>query len=235
MAGSSSHTKGALSALKYVASATADTSAMGTIGGSRARFGRCRPGLAIRKSVVQAFRPAGKRTCAVNYLRELSYKTGLVDTFSPDNRLFVLARQGRRPPTALVAIAVAFVVTMVGVLPGQIPGRIILFTPGGVPRFSAELQPVIWPIVMNVSTFLTMMVGIGLWVRFASKRPFRTLGWERSSDVLPRATRGMGISVVMVAIVCGLSIAGGASFSPGLTEKIGVAAAGIRFLSLLSY
>jgi membrane protease YdiL (CAAX protease family) len=159
----------------------------------------------------------------------------LASTFSPDNRLFVLARQGRRPPSALVAIGVVFVVTLFGLIPGQIPARMILFTPGGVPRFPAELQPVIWPILMNVSMFLTMIVGIGLWVRYAGKRPFRTLGWERSSASVPHAVRGTGVSLLMVGVIVGLSVRGGASFSPGLMPRIGVAAVGLRFLSLLSF
>jgi hypothetical protein len=159
----------------------------------------------------------------------------LADLFNPDNRLFVLARQGKRPPSALVAIAVAIVVMMTGLLPGQIPGRVILFTPAGVPRFSAEFQPVVQSLVMNVSMFLTMIVGIGLWVRFACRRSFSTLGWERSPSALPRAVRGACVSMLMVGVVVGLSVARGASFSPGLIQQIGVAAVGLRFLSLLSF
>lgn len=167
---------------------------------------------------------------------QLSYQRRLASLFDPDNRLLVLARQGRHLPSALVAIVVVFVVMLVGLIPGQIPGRMVLFTPAGVPRFPDNLQPVIWPIVMNFSMFLTMFAGIALWLRLVSKRPFRTLGWERSPGASARAVRGMCVSVVMVGLISGLSIAvAGASFSTGLVQQVGVAAVGIRFLSLLSF
>ena len=159
----------------------------------------------------------------------------MANIFDRDNRLFVLACQGRRPPSALVAIAVVCVVVVFGLLPGQIPGRMVLFTVGGVPRFSSDLQLIIQPIVLNVTMFLAMFVGIWLWVRFAGKRPFWTLGWELSSAALPHIVRGMCVSVVMVGLVSGLSVASGASFSPGLVQKFGFAAIGLRLLSLLSF
>jgi len=151
----------------------------------------------------------------------------------PDNRLFTLARQGRTP-SAAVAIVVLFVVVVFGLIPGQIPGRMILFTPGGVPRFSPNLQPVVEPIVLNVTMFFAMFVGLWLWLRFWAKRPFWTLGWERAA-AWPHVVRGACISVVMVSIVSVLSVAAGASFAPGLVQRFGIAAFGIRSASLLAY
>ncbi len=58
----------------------------------------------------------------------------VTDIFNPDNRLFTLARQGRLP-SALTAIAVVFFVLLVALIPGQIPGRIVLVSHDGTPRF----------------------------------------------------------------------------------------------------
>jgi uncharacterized protein len=158
----------------------------------------------------------------------------LANLLDPDNRLFALARQGRRPPSALVAVAVVFLVTVFAVIPGQIPGRMVLFAPSGTPRFSADLQPIVEPIVLNFSMFSMMFAGLWLWLRFVSKRPFWTLGWERAS-AWPRVLRGACISVVMVAIVCTASAATGASVASGLVQRLGLAAVAVRLLSLLSF
>ena len=158
----------------------------------------------------------------------------LANLLDSDNRLFRLARQGRGLPSALVAVAVVFLVTVFAVIPGQIPGRMVLFAPSGTARFPGELQPVVWPIVMNVSIFSTMLLGLWLWLRLVSKRPFWTLGWERAG-AWPRVLRGACVSVVMVSIVCVASVAAGASFMPGLVQRLGFAAVGLRLLSLLSF
>jgi hypothetical protein len=132
-----------------------------------------------------------------------------------------------------VAVAVVLGVVIFGLIPGQIAARIVLVTPAGVPRFT-ELQPVIQPIVMNVSMFSMMLLGIWIWVRFVVGRPFRGLGWERE-DVVRHVARGMALAMVMAAAACGLSIVQGFSSSSGLVQRFGSAAFGIRFISLLSY
>jgi membrane protease YdiL (CAAX protease family) len=81
--------------------------------------------------------------------------------------------------------------------------------------------------------FLPIYFGLWVWLRFSSKRPFRTLGLEPRHA--PRfAIRGTLIAGLMMAMTAGLSIAG-ATFSPGLLQTMGLTALGIRFLSLLSY
>jgi len=157
----------------------------------------------------------------------------LANQLSPDNRLFILARQGRTP-SALLAILVVFLVTVFGLIPGQIPGRMVLFTPGGAPRFPADLQSILVPIVLNVTMFFAMCLGLWLWLRLWAKRPFWTLGWERAG-AWPRILRGACKSVVMVSVVGALSITAGASVAPGLAQRFGFAAFGIRSLSLLSF
>ena len=152
----------------------------------------------------------------------------------PDNRLFALARQDRRPPSALVAIAIVIVTVVLAIIPGQLLGRIVLFSPGGIPRFRGEIQSVVEPIVLNVTIFLFVYLGLWVWLRVSSKRPFWTLGLERQHAV-QRALRGVVIAGLMMAATVGLSVVPGASLAPGLAQTMGIAAFGIRFLSLLSY
>jgi membrane protease YdiL (CAAX protease family) len=153
---------------------------------------------------------------------------------NPDNRLFTLARQGRCPPSALVSIAVVFVTLVGAIIPGQLLARIVLFSPAGVPRFRSGIQSIVEPVAQNVTIFLLIYLGLWVWLRVSSKRPFWTLGLERQ-DALRRALRGVVVAALMMAATAGLSIIPGASFAPGLAQTMGLAAFGIRVSSLLSY
>ena len=153
---------------------------------------------------------------------------------SPDNRLFTLARQVGRPPSALVAIAVVFAMLVVALIPGKILGRMVLTSHEGIPRFPSKLQPIVEPTVQDVTMFFPIFAGLWCWLRVSSKRPFRTIGLE-SQRAVQRAIRGAFIAGVTIAMTAGLSMIPGASFAPGLLQTMGAAALGIRFLSLLSY
>jgi CAAX protease family protein len=152
----------------------------------------------------------------------------LTTIFNPDNRLFTLARQGRRPPSATAAIAVVFVVLALALIPGQMLARLV------VRLFPSGIQSIAEPIIQNVAMFLPIYLGLWVWLRILSKRPFRTLGLE-PPQALRRALRGAIIAGFMMAATAGLSIAPGASLAPGLLQTMGLAAFGIRFLSLLAY
>ena len=151
-----------------------------------------------------------------------------------DNRLFALARQGQRPPSALTAIVVVFCVLLLVLIPGQILGRIVLVSYDGRPRFPSGIQSLAEPIVQNISMFLLIYVGLWAGLRLSSKRPFWTLGLERH-HVFQRGLRGMLVAGLMMTATAGLSIVPGASVGPGLLQTMGLAALGIRLLSLLSY
>lgn len=153
---------------------------------------------------------------------------------TPDNRLFTLARQCGRPPSLPVAIAVVFVVLVLALIPGQILSRVALLSHEGIPRFPNAIQPVIEPIVQNITMFGLIFVGLWCWLRVSNQRPFWTLGWERK-HVLQRALRGVGIAGVMVTGMVGLSAIRGVSIGPGLLQTMGPPSIGIRFLSLLFY
>jgi membrane protease YdiL (CAAX protease family) len=157
--------------------------------------------------------------------------TGILD---PDNRLITLARQGGRPPSAPVAIGVVFLILVLALIPGKILGRLLLVSYGGISRFPSGIQSIVEPIVQNITMFLLIYLGLWVWLRLSSKRPFRTLGLERQ-HTFRRALRGVVIAGLMMAGTAGLSILPGASLAPGLLQTMGLAALGIRFLSLLSY
>jgi hypothetical protein len=167
----------------------------------------------------------------VNVLFRYAYsenqKNSVAAILDPDNRLFTMARQGRHLPSALVAIAVVFVMLVSALIPGQMLARLV------VRLFPDRIHPIAEPIVQNAAMFLPIYFGVWVWLRFSSKRPFRTLGLEpRHAPQL--AMRGAFIAGLMMAMTAGLSIAPGASFSPGLLQTMGLTALGVRFLSLLS-
>ena len=119
-------------------------------------------------------------------------------------------------------------------IPGQILGRIVLVSYDGRPRFPSGIQSLAEPIVQNISMFLLIYVGLWAGLRLSSKRPFWTLGLERH-HVFQRGLRGMLVAGLMMTATAGLSIVPGASVGPGLLQTMGLAALGIRLLSLLSY
>src|SRR5205809_6284730 len=82
-----------------------------------------------------------------------------------DNHLFALARQGQRVPSALTAIAVVFFVLLLALIPGQILGRIVLFSYDGTPRFPSGIQRLAQPIVQNVTIYTLIYIGLWGWLR----------------------------------------------------------------------
>ena len=88
----------------------------------------------------------------------------MTSILNPDNRLFALARQGQRPPSALAAIAVVLVMLGLVLIPGQMLGRLVVrLTPGGI-------QSIAGPIIENITGFLPIYLGFWVWLRLSSKR-----------------------------------------------------------------
>jgi membrane protease YdiL (CAAX protease family) len=154
--------------------------------------------------------------------------------FNSRNRLFALASQGGKTPSAFAAIGVAFLVIVLAVLAGQLLSRLILFTPRGSPQFSSSLQPVLSPVVQDVTMFLLIFAGLWAWLRWSSRRPFWTLGFERD-HAGSRALRGLVVAACMITSVTTMIVLLGVSLGPGLVETFGFTAFGIRLVSLLSY
>ncbi len=146
-----------------------------------------------------------------------------------DNRLFTLAKLGRRPPSGLVAIAVVFFMLLLWLIPGQILSRLILRL------FSSRARPVAAPIVENVAMFLPIYMGLWVWLRFLGKRPFWTLGLERQFAV-QFALRGMLFAALMMTVTAEIVYSPGrVSFTPGLWQNRGISRTGeFDSLSLLA-
>src|SRR5262249_8530237 len=100
---------------------------------------------------------------------------------SPDNRLFTLARRGPHQPSALVAIAVAPIL-LAFMIASQTLARLLL----------RPILSVADPIA-EIIGFLSIYLGLWVLVRFWSKRPFRSLGFEHRR-LLQRILRGAFIA-----------------------------------------
>jgi membrane protease YdiL (CAAX protease family) len=145
---------------------------------------------------------------------------------NPNNRLFALARQGRRQPSALVAIAVVLVMLAFLLIPGQMLARLV------VRLFPSGIQSIAAPIVGNTVGFLPIYLGLWVWLRLSSKRPFWSLGLE-SQGAARHALGGALIAVLMMAVTAGVAIISGAT--AGKSQMTGLTAVGIRLLSLMAY
>jgi len=157
-----------------------------------------------------------------------SEENSVTSILNPDNRLFALARQGKGQPSALAAIAVVLVILALVLVPGQILARLVvrLIFPGGI-------QSIATPMVQNIFGFLPAYLGLWVWLRLSSKRPFRSLGFE-TPGALGRILGGALAAGLMIAVTAGLATIPGASVEPGTQASI-LAALGIGLLSLLSY
>jgi len=144
----------------------------------------------------------------------------------PNNRLFTLARLGKRQPSALAAIAVVLVILAL-VIVGESKARLLVQS-----TFPDGIQPVASPIVEGLFGFLPIYLGLWVWLRLSSKRPFWSLGLE-SQGALRHALGGALIAVLMMAVTAGLAIISGAEAAK--SQVTGLTALGIRLLSLLAY
>jgi membrane protease YdiL (CAAX protease family) len=120
---------------------------------------------------------------------------------SSNNRLFVLARQGSRQPSALVAVAITFVTLLVTIIGGQMLGRIAIRSifPDGASITSPLIQGA-RDLVGFTTGFLPIYVCLWAWLTFWSKRPFTTLGFENNRR-FSRLLCGALVAMVMMSIV----------------------------------
>ena len=152
----------------------------------------------------------------------------LTTILDPNNRLFTLARQSQRQPSALGAIAVVLVTLVLVLIPGQMVARIIMRS-----FFQGGSRSIAGPIVENALGFLLVYLALWVWLQLSSKRPFRSLGFE-NNGALRRVLRGGLIAGLMIAVTAGLAVLPGATLARG-SQTSGLAALGIGLLSLLSY
>jgi hypothetical protein len=70
-------------------------------------------------------------------------KEFVTSILNPDNRLFTLARLGRRPPSALAAIAVVFVMLALVLILGQMLARLVPLFPSGIQSVTNPISEII--------------------------------------------------------------------------------------------
>lgn len=145
--------------------------------------------------------------------------------FSPNNRLFTLARQGQRQPSALEAVAVLVAVLALMIV-AQAVGRFVLHR-----IFPGDIRSDMSLIADGAFGFFAVYVGI--WLRLRSKRAFWMLGFENRHAGRNAAGGAFGAGL-MIAAVAGLCMVPGASFSFGEIRTTGIAALAIAFLSFVS-
>ncbi len=150
----------------------------------------------------------------------------MIAILNPNNRLFMLARQGQGLPSGVVAGAVALGLLVVMVV-GQAAARILVRS-----TFESESQGIASPIVENVIGFLPFYLAIWMWLRVSSKRTFRSLGLE-TGDALRHLLGGARTALVMIGVVAAVAIASGAEPVPSQTPRL--AALGIALASLVGY
>lgn len=117
--------------------------------------------------------------------------------FDSHNRLFDLARQGRRQPSALSAVAITFVALVVMIVPGTILHRLAM-------RVFPDHGPAAGPLLEGADIFVNfathfLPIYFFLWVLLAFwyKRPFSTLGLEKRQPAA-YVRRGTWIALVMM-------------------------------------
>ena len=151
-----------------------------------------------------------------------------------DNRLFVLARQGRRQPSALTAVAVAFVTLVVAVIGGQMTARFALraFLPnvGAVDSPVAEGARQLFEFTTG---FLPIFLCLWAWLTLWSKRSFTTLGFQNDHP-LARFVGGGFVGAGMMSVVAvTLAMLPDALLARGQMLTVGLAALGGGLLALV--
>jgi membrane protease YdiL (CAAX protease family) len=154
----------------------------------------------------------------------------------PNSRLFVLARQGLRQPSALMAIAV-LLVTYVLIIVGQLVANRVLapIFPGGTESISDPLVQGGARLLSDAINFLPAYLCVWAGLALFSKRPFWTLGFEKDRAV-SRAVRAALIALLMVtAVTAVLALLPGTTLAPGQFQTVGPIALGGGFLTLLAF
>jgi membrane protease YdiL (CAAX protease family) len=125
-----------------------------------------------------------------------------------------------------VAIAVVPVLLALMIV-SQVIARLIVR-----PVFPNGVHSVADPIA-GIIGFLSIYLGLWVWLRSWSIRPFWSLGFEHQR-VLQRVLHGALVAALMVLAVAGLMMIAGASLLPGELRTRGLAAIGPGLLTLLA-
>lgn len=158
--------------------------------------------------------------------------------FIPEaNRLFELARSGRRLPHFVLALVMAVVFIFGGTLLTGLPIGLLLRAWLGSPSSLAE-QPTWQGLFFAIDLaagFGGIFLVLGAWLRWFERRPFWTLGFERAG-ALTKYARGFGFGMLLFAAALSLiALTGGLAYEPGPAARQGLAALGGGLLALLGW
>ena len=139
-----------------------------------------------------------------------------------DNRLFVLARQGRRPPSALVSIGVTFAILIVAMIGGRLVGGLVARAvfPG------ADL-------VTDVLGFLPIYLCLWVWLRARGKRSFQSLGLERRHPIAWASRGALVGAIMMTAVALVIAVLPRTAVAPGQLQANGPTALAAGLLALV--
>ncbi len=159
-----------------------------------------------------------------------------------NNRLFVLARQGKYLPNWLIAIAMAPVFLFLSnfTFTPAIFWLVGRFFPLGswlnqLAQSPYALVSASELVLYLAMTFLPALLLVWLWLRFVERRPFWTLGLERRGAAL-KYLRGSGIGFVLFALTTGMLFITGAVIGVGGDPRsVGFGALGGVLLSYVGW
>lgn len=156
-----------------------------------------------------------------------------MNLLNPANRLFELARTGRRLPHGLLALPLAVVFIFAAQLSGGIIAFILIYLlsaanplqPGitSAEDLAALLTPntALEQTILLVLAFGPLFLVLWGWLAWVEKRSLRTIGLERG-DALKKYLRGVVVGLVMFGAAVGISAAlGYMAFEVGPPHKQG--------------
>lgn len=146
---------------------------------------------------------------------------------SPNNRLLVLARQGKWLPTWYVAIVISIIITLgsgfgLQLLFERQPLLGLLFIIRQLSRNSDTTASALGELLDMVINYGVRIVLLMAWIKLIEKRPFWSIGLERKG-ALVQYLRGIGFGMAMYAMATGLmALSQSITISSGSWEQRGV-------------
>lgn len=129
--------------------------------------------------------------------------------FSLDNRLFTLARSGKRLPHILLAIPMSLVILFGAGILGAIPALLLLALFNGQLTQSSALWSALQGILILVTSFAPIFLLLWAWLALVEKRPLWTIGLLREG-LFSKYLRGVAFGLLMFAVTVGILLISGA-------------------------
>src|SRR4051812_19962068 len=141
----------------------------------------------------------------------------------PDDRLFRLARSGRRVTHPILAVVLAFVFLIVGALIGELLATLVL---GVLQLGDSPLESAIALDIRLILGFLPIALLVWGWVALYERRGFASLGFTRPHAASHYAL-GMAVGVLLFAAALAVAaLLGDLTTEPGAAGRTGLAALG---------